>query len=324
MSPAGLAGEAVNPSFLAIHPNRRFLYAVSEVNRNGVVISFSLDASTGKLAPINQTGVRGSGPCYVAVDRSGKDVLVANYGSGSFAVMPVKDDGSLGEISSFVQDSGTVADRKRQGGPHAHSINLSLDNRFAIGADLGLDKLFVFRFDPAAGSITANEPPSASVAPRSGPRHFAFHPSGKYGYVINEIGNSVTAFSYNAANGVLSEIQTVSTLPADFHGQSDCAEVQVHPSGKFLYGSNRGHNSIAVFAIDAGKGTLTPVEYVPTGGKVPRNFGVDPSGNYLIAANQDSNNLVVFKIDAKTGRLKATGQEFEVYRPVCVKFLALK
>ena len=329
LTPAGLAAETPSPSFLAIHPNRRFLYAVSEISnyegqRSGAVSAFAIDAQTGRLSFLNKVASRGAGPCFVAVDKTGKCVLVANYSGGSVAALPLKEDGSLSEASAFVQHSGTVALPKRQGGPRAHSINVSPDNRFAMVADLGLDEVLVYRLDPVKGTLVPNEPPFTKVKAGSGPRHFTFHPNGKFAYVINEIASTVTAFSYDAAGGVLKEVETVSTLPADFKGVSNTAEVQAHPSGKFLYGSNRGHDSIAVFTINTKKGTLTPVEQVPTQGKVPRNFGIDPTGSYLIAANQNSDNLVVFRIDKKTGRLTATGQVVEVGAPVCVKFLAVK
>jgi 6-phosphogluconolactonase len=324
LQPMGVLGEADRPSFLAIHPNRRYLYSVSGTN-GGTVSAFSIDASSGKLTPLNSVSSKGAGPCYVRVDRSGKNAMVANYSGGSVAVIPIEADGKLREASSFVQHSGTVADPKRQGGPHAHSINPSPDNRYVVAADLGLDKLLVYRFNPVAGTITANDPPYAEVAPRSGPRHFTFHPNGRYAYVINEISCTVTAFNYDAKNGVLKEIQTTSTLPKSVAVTSDLstAEVLAHPSGKFLYGSNRGHNTIAVFSISP-QGTLTLLENVDTQGLIPRNFGIDPTGSFLLALNQSSNNVVVFRIDKKTGRLSPTGQTVEAPGPMCVRFLPLK
>jgi 6-phosphogluconolactonase len=292
--------------------------------KGGAVGAFSLDATTGMLTFLNRVSSGGAGPCHLVVDKTGKNVLVVNYGSGSTAVLPLEADGRLKEASSFVQHQGSSIDKKRQQGPHAHSVNLSADNRFAMVADLGLDQVLVYRFDAAKGSITPNEPPFAAVKPGSGPRHFAFHPGGKFAYVINEMASTVTAFTYDAARGVLKETQTITTLPADFSGVNHTAEVQVHPSGKFVYGSNRGHNSIAVFTVDVKKGTLTSVEQVSTQGKTPRNFGIDPTGRWLLAANQDTDNVVVFRIDAKTGRLTPTGQVLEVGAPVCVKFVALK
>ncbi len=319
-----LAAEAGSPSFVAIHPNHRFLYAVGEGGRIGGVSAFSIDPATGKLKLLNKVSSVGRGPCHVTVDRTGKCVLIANYGDGTAAVFPVKDDGSLGEHTAFVQHKGSSVDPARQKEPHAHSVNMSPDNRFAFIADLGLDKVLIYKFDPAKGTITPNDPAFGAVAPGSGPRHFSFHPNGKFAYVINEMLSTVTAFSYDATRGALKEVQTVTTLPKGFAAENSTAEVQVHPSGKFLYGSNRGHDSIAVFAIDGAKGTLKFIEHVSTQGKTPRNFGIDPSGAYLLAANQDTDNVAVFRIDAKTGRLTPTGQVLTVGNPVCVKFMAVK
>lgn len=321
-----LAAEVANPSFLAVHPNHRFVYAVSEVSqyegqKTGYVSAFEIDRKTGKLTPLNRISSRGSGPCHLVVDKTGRNVLVANYGSGSVAVLPIKQDGLLGDASAFVQHSGSSVNPKRQQGPHAHCVSLSPDNRFACVVDLGLDEVLVYRFDPQKGSLTPNDPPFAKVNPGAGPRHFTFHPGGKFAYVINEIQSTITVFAYDAHRGALRELQTVTTLPAGFAGQNSTAEIQAASSGKFLYGSNRGHDSIAVFSVDSGKGTLTPVEQVPTQGKVPRNFNIDPTGSYLFAANQNSNNVVIFRVDGKTGRLIPTGQVFEVGSPVCVDFV---
>ena len=326
LTPLGLAGETVNPSFLAIHPNRRFLYAVSEVanvgsEKGGAVSAFAMDRKTGKLTFLNRVSSKGSGPCFVSVDRTGKAVLVANYNSGSVALLPIQNDGSLREASAFVQHAGSGGDPRRQKGPHGHSINPSPDNRFAVAADLGLDELLVYKLDPVKGTLIPNDPPFTKVDPGAGPRHFDFHPDAKHAYVINEIGNSITAFAWDAARGVLSPLQTVSTLPKDFTGQNSCAQIRVHPSGKFVYGSNRGHDSIAVFAVDRAKGTLTPLGQTPTGGKEPRNFEIDPTGRYLFAANQNSGSVVGFRIDPKTGKLTPSGQTLAVTAPVCVKFV---
>jgi len=325
----GLVAETPNPSFLAVHPKRHYLYAVSEIDtyedqKSGAVSAFSVDSRTGKLTFLNKVSSRGAGPCYVAMDGSGKNILVANYVGGSVAVLPVKGDGRLEEASAFVQHSGSSVNPQRQQGPHAHSINVSPDNRFAIAADLGLDSLLVYRFDAARGSLASNDPGFVKLNPGAGPRHFAFHPQGRFVYAINEIQSTVTAFSYDAERGVLRELQTISTLPKDFQGENSTAEVRVHPNGRFLYGSNRGHDSIAVFAIDPRAGTLTPVEHVATQGKTPRNFGIDPTGSYLFAANQESHNIVVFRILPLTGRLKPTGQVLDAPFPVCVKFLPVR
>jgi 6-phosphogluconolactonase len=257
----------------------------------------------------------------VTVDRLGKNALVANYGGGSIACLPIGEDGRLGDATAFVQHKGSSVNPQRQQGPHAHSINLDAANRFAFVADLGLDKVLVYRFDQSAGTLEPNDPPAASIAPGSGPRHFAFHPGGRFAYVINEMKSTVTAFAYDADRGTLQTFQTVSTLPEDSDGRSSTAEVQVHPSGKFLYGSNRGHDSIAAFAIDAATGRLTPIGHESTQGKNPRNFGIDPTGAYLLAANQDNDNIVAFRIDAATGKLRPAGQSIHVPMPVCVKFM---
>ena len=323
----GLAAETTNPSFLAVHPNRAFLYAVNEVTHykgqsSGVVSAFAIDHKTGKLKLLNEVSSRGSDPCYVVVDQTGKFVLVANYTGGNVAVFPILEGGGLGEASAFVQHTGHGTNPQRQEGPHAHYINLSADNRFAVAADLGLDEILIYRFDPTKGTLTASDPKFVSLNAGAGPRHFGFSPNGKFAYAINEMQSTVTAFSYDADRGQLHSLQTISTLPKDFAGANDDAEIQVHPSGKFLYASNRGHDSIAVFAIDESKGTLTALQYVSTQGKVPRNFEIDPTGSRLFVANQKSDNIVIFRIDPKTGRLAPTGDVLHVPAPVCVKFVA--
>jgi 6-phosphogluconolactonase len=331
----GLAAETTNPSWLAIDPNGRFLYAVNEVGNymgpnSGGVSAFAIDRDqnghpTGKLTFLNEVQSRGADPCYISVDKTGKYVLVANYTGGSVAVFPVLADGKLGEASAFVQHTGHGANPQRQEGPHAHFIDLSPDNRFAFVDDLGLDELMVYKFDSAKGMLTQNDPPYTKLDPGAGPRHFALHPSGKFAYVISEIQGTVTAFSADMKAGTFQRLQTVSTLPADFKGAIEDAEIEIHPSGKFLYASNRGDgNSIAVFSIDQSKGTLTPIEFTPTQGKTPRNFAIDPTGKLLFAENQQSDNIVVFRIDQKTGRLTSTGKILDVPSPVCIKFLAVE
>ncbi len=330
LTPPVLAGEAVNPSFLAIAPNQKFLYAVGEVNdvngkKGGGVSAFAIDSATGDLKMLNQQSSVGAGPCHIVVDRTGKVALVANYGGGSAAALPIQADGKLGEATSFVQHKGSSINPGNQAAPHAHSVNVDGANRFAMVADLGIDKVMVYRLDPDKGTITANDPPSASVEAGSGPRHFAFHPNGKSAYVINEIKLTVTAFGYDTAKGVLTPQQTISTLPegvTDRKGMST-AEVQVHPSGKFLYGSNRGHHSIAIFSIDPATGKLTAVGHQGQGINTPRNFGIDPTGHYLLACNQDSDSVIVFRINQTTGKLEPTGSTVSVGTPVCVKFLPL-
>ncbi|MGA7359981.1 MAG: lactonase family protein [Candidatus Sulfotelmatobacter sp.] len=325
----GLAAQTINPSFLAVHPNDRFIYAVNEVGnykgqKSGAVSAFAIDRATGKLTLLNQVTSGGADPCYVTVDKTGKYLLVANYTGGSVAAFPILADGRLGEASAFIQHTGHGTNPQRQEGPHAHSIDLSPDNRFAIVDDLGLDETLVYKFDSAKGSLTSNDPPLAKADSGAGPRHFVLHPNGKFGYVINEMGSTVSAFTFDAAGGVLRPLQTISTLPKGFAGHNDAAEIQVHPSGKFLYASNRGHDSIAVFAIDPNQGTLTLVEHVLTKGQSPRNFAIDPTGTLIFAANEKSENIVIFRINARTGRLTPTGKVLDLSQPVCVKFVPIE
>jgi len=325
----GLAAETTNPSWVALHPNGRFLYAVNEVQNyngpnSGGVSAFSVDRATGKLTFLNEVASRGADPCYITVDQSGKYILVANYTGGSIAAFPISADGKLGKASAFVQHTGHGLNPKRQEAPHAHSIDLSPDEHFAFVDDLSLDELLVYKFDKSKGSLKPNNPPFAKLDAGAGPRHFALHPSGKFAYVVSEMACTVTAFSVDLKAGVLHRSQSISTLPDDFKGENDDAEIVVHPSGKFLYASNRGHDSITVFAIDAAKGTLTVVEHASTKGKTPRNFAIDPTGTLLFAENQQSNNIVIFRIDEKTGKLTPTGKVLEVGQPVCIKFLAVE
>ena len=349
----GLAAETTNPSWVTLAPNGRFLYAVNEVQNykgpnSGGLSAFAIDRDkdgrvTGKLTFLNEVATRGADPCYVTVDKTGKYALVANYTGGSIAVFPIRDDGSLGEVSAFVQHTGHGADPKRQEGPHAHSINLSPDNRFAYVDDLGLDELLVYKFDSAKGTLTPNDPPFAKLDPGSGPRHFALSPDGKFAYVVSEMAGTVTVFLNDAASGTLRSVQTISTLPKykspkpeDFKKVIEDAEVEVHPLGKFLYASNRGDNdglgsnSIAIFTVDPEKGTLTLREITSTGGKTPRSFEIDPTGTRLFVANQQSNNIAVFRIDqrpdsylTKAGHLDP-GKVLDVPSPVCVKFLKVE
>jgi 6-phosphogluconolactonase len=321
-----VAAEMKDPSFLAVHPNKKFLYAVGEVNaidgkKGGGVSAFAIDGKTGDLKALNQQSSVGEGPCHLVVDKDGKCVLAANYGGGSAVVLPIKKDGSLAEHSSFKPHKGHSVNKDRQSAPHAHSINLDPANHFAFVADLGLDAVVVYRFNAENCTLANNDPPSAAVSPGAGPRHFAFHPNGKFAYVINELHNTVSGFRYAADKGTLTKIQTITTLPKDFTGTSYTAEVVVHPSGKFLYGSNRGHNSIAVFTVNTDTGELTAAGHQAEGIKEPRNFNIDPSGKFCLAANQNADNIVVFAIDTNTGALKPTGIKVDVPVPVCVKFV---
>jgi 6-phosphogluconolactonase len=321
----GLVAETANPSFLAVHPNQRFLYAVNEVSdfegKSGYVSAFSIDARTGHLNLINKVSSGGADPCHLAVDKSGKWLFVANYSGGSLSLFPIKESGELGTASIQVQHNGSSVNQRRQEGPHVHSVNLSSDNRILLVCDLGLDKIMIYRFDAGKGTLKLNDPSFVKLLPGSGPRHLSFHPGGRLVYLINELDSTLTAFAYNPERGSLREIQTLSTLPLRFEGASITAEVEVHPDGKYVYGSNRGHDSIAVFAIQGKEGSLKPVEHVPTQGKTPRQFAIDPTGSFLFAANQNSDEIVLFRIDRKTGRLTSADTVLKTPLPVCVLFV---
>jgi 6-phosphogluconolactonase len=319
LSAPKLAGKTVNPSFLAIHPTGKFLYAVGEINdfakegkkSGGAVNAFAIDNTTGDLTLLNQQSSEGDGPCHIVVDKAGKYAFVANYGGGNASALPIGKDGKLGKATSQVKHEG----KKRA---LAHSINLDASNRFAVVADAGLDKVFIYHFKD--GILSANENlPWADLKPNAGPRHFAFHPDGKHAYVINESALSITAFDYDASKGTLKEIQTISTVPEGWT-KGSTAEVVVHPTGKFVYGSNRGHDSIAVFKVDPKTGKLTHVENQGRGIKTPRNFALDPNGAYCLVGNQDTNDVIVFRVNRDTGKLEPTDQKVEIGRPVCIRF----
>jgi 6-phosphogluconolactonase len=322
----GLAAETPNPTFLALHPNGKYLYAANEIGKfrgqpGGAVTAFAIDTATGRLRELSQGSTRGGGPCHLVVDRTGRQVLVANYGGGSVASLPVGSDGRVGEPSAFFQHTGGSVNPSRQKEPHAHSINLAPDSRYAFAADLGTDRIYRYGFDPARGLTGPAAADSVQQPPGSGPRHFAFHPSGKFAYAINELLSTVSAFRYDPAGGQLKPVGLVSTLPAGFTGNNSTAEVVVHPGGKFVYGSNRGHNSLAIFRADPASGALTPVGHHPSGGKTPRNFNFDPTGRWAWIANQDSHTVTIHRVDLTTGLMTPTGQELKVGMPVCVKFL---
>jgi 6-phosphogluconolactonase len=320
---AGLAAKSENPSFLALHPSGQYLYAVNETNdfggeATGAISAFSIDEATRKLTLLNQMPSGGAAPCHLVVDALGRTVLVANYSGGNVAAFQIDSQtGKLARRSSLIQHHGSSVLSSRQREPHAHSINLDAANRFAVAADLGIDRLIVYAFNPQEGTLA--EHGSTPITPGSGPRHFAFHPNGKYAYVINEIARSITAFSYDQEAGELTQLQTISTVPAGHQGGST-AEIRVSDDGKFVFGSNRGHDSIAVFRVEPARGTLTLVEIEPMGGKTPRNFVTDPTGNYLLAEGQQTNNIVVFQIDRGTGELTRTAHEVRVPSPVCIRF----
>lgn len=316
-----LVAEADSPSFLAIAPNRQSLYAVNEVGqfqgqRGGAVSAFAIDAGTGSLRLINQQPTYGSGACYVSTDTIGKVVMVANYGGGNVAAYPINADGSIGEASAVIDHGDEGSEAKA----HAHSILAAPDNRFALAADLGMNRLIVYRLEAATATLGAHDPAFAQLPEKSGPRHFAFSGDGRFVYLINEHGGTITVFAYDAQAGRLSEVQSISTLPEDWDGKIWCADIHLHPSGKFLYGSNRGHESIVIYAVDADSGRLMLVGHQSSGGRTPRNFAIDPTGSYLLAAHQDSDNIVVFRIDPQTGRLAETGHEMAIAKPVCIRF----
>jgi 6-phosphogluconolactonase len=325
MVPVGLAAESASPSFLAVHPDHGTLYAVNEApvyeGGNGSVSAFAIDARTGHLTFLNKVSSGGLDPCHLTVDKHGKWLLAANYSSGSVSLFPIRRDGRLGEASSLIQHSGPGKDSRRQEGPHAHSVTLSPDGRFLLVSDLGLDQVLVYRFDSDRGALAPNDPPFVKLIAGSGPRHLSFHPNSRFAYLINELSSTLTAFAYDADRGSLREVETISTLPQGFSGDNTSAEIEVHPEGKFVYGSNRGHDSIAVFSIKGNKSILEPVEYVSTRGKTPRQFAIDPTGNFLFAANQNSGEVVVFRIDRATGKLTAADVVLKVPNPVCVVFV---
>ncbi len=322
---AGKATGIDNPSYLAIHPQKPFLYAVNEVGdfggqSSGAVTALAIDPQTGELTYLNQQASHGAAPCYLCVDQTGQYVLAANYGGGSVAMLPIQADGRLGEASDFIQHEGSSVNPQRQAGPHAHSINIDPANRYAFAADLGLDKVLIYQLDLEQGKLRPNSAqPWAQVEAGAGPRHFAFHPSRQYAYLINEIASTMTVFAYDETQGTLREVQTISTLPEGFTARSHCADVHLAPSGKFVYGSNRGHDSIAIFAVDESTGRLSAVGHESTQGQTPRDFELDPTGRYLFAANQNTDTIVTFRVDEQTGRLTPTGQVTEVPTPVCVK-----
>ena len=323
-----LVGETSQPSFLAVSSDRKFLYAVNELKHfngepAGAMSAFSIDSSTGRLTLLDQVSSRDPGPAHLVLDGAGHFVLVANYDGGSVAVFRLLPDGQIGELTALARHKGSSVNHERQEGPHAHAIAMAPDNRFAIVADLGLDQLFVYPFDGSSGTLGA--PRVVKTEPGAGPRHLVFGSNGKFVYVISELKSTITVYSYLSRSGAMAPIQTISTLPSGFAGSSTAAEVLLHPSGNFLYASNRGDaSSIAVFAVDSRKGTLTFIEDVSSGGKTPRNFAIDPSGEWLLAANQDSNTIFTFRINRESGRLTATGHSVEVKSPAMVEFLGFE
>jgi len=314
-----VAAETKNPSFIAFSPDHRFLYAVNEAE--AMAAAFAVDRDTFALRPLQSPQpAGGKAPCHLVVDRTGRALVVANYHTGVVASIPIHADGTLGQPGSVIQHTGSSVNPDRQSSPHVHSVTLSPDNRFAIVCDLGLDKIFTYRLDPAAATLTPAEPPFVQTAPGAGPRHSAFSRDGRYVFVITEMGGTLTSYAYDEATGALTPRDTQSTLPAGFKGENTAAEVRVHPSGRFVYGSNRGDDSIAVFGFDAASGRLSPIEIVSCGGKGPRNFTLSPDGGWLVCANQYSNSLTVFRVDPTTGRLSRIDAMATISTPVCVLF----
>ena len=328
LSTAVFADTARNPAFLVLSPDHRFLYVAGDDlpapatgNTDGGVSAFAVDPATGGLRPLNHAETGGPATTHLAVDATGRMVIAVNYSGGYTCALPIRPDGSLGPESAFLPHHGPRGPSPRQATPHAHCVTLSPDNRFALVCDLGLDRVFVYRMDPAHAALTPNDPPFASVPAGAGARHGEFSPDGKYFYVLNEIGSSVCVFAYDAARGALELRQTLSTLPGDFHGPDTSAEIRVHPNGRFVYASNRGHDSLTVFARDPARGTLTVLQNLPCGGMHPRAFSLSPDGRWLLCANRDTDNVVVFRVDPATGRLAPNGVTAAIDQPVGVVFV---
>jgi 6-phosphogluconolactonase len=324
LTQVSMIGEIVNPSFLTLDPQGRYLYAVSEVKEfqgqeGGGVYAYAVDPQSGALTQLNAQPTRGTDPCHLSVDATGKWVLVANYSSGSVIIYPILDDGRLGEATDFKQHEGSSINPQRQQGPHAHAFVIGPDNRFAYAPDLGMDKVMIYQLDLTNGKLLPGSQPWVQTEPGGGPRHFDIHPNRKFAYCNLEIGNKVVVFAYEESSGGLTEIQALPTLPADFSGRSHTADLHVHPNGRFLYVSNRGHDSIAMYAIDQTNGTLTFLGTESTQGQTPRNFAIDPTGTLLLAANQNSSTVAAYQIDQQSGKLTPTGQVSTVPTPVCLK-----
>ena len=318
------AAQATNPSFLALHPKLPVLYAVNEIGRYegkpvGAVVAFAIDPVSGALAEINREPTGGATPCHLAVDATGSHLVIANYVDGTVASFPLAPDGRLRPVAHLLRHEGSGPNAQRQKGPHAHGVTFAPANDFVFVPDLGIDRIVGYRFDAKNGRLERCESASPTLHPGAGPRHLVFHPGGRLAYGVNELDATVTAFRWDDGAASLKSFATVSGLPKDFEGKNTAAEVVVHPSGRFVYSSNRGHDSIAVFAI-GDDGTPSLVQHQSTGGRAPRNFTLDPSGRFLVAANQDTDNILVFRVDPETGRLAPAGCEIAVPAPVCVIF----
>jgi len=321
----GVKKDVTNPSFLTIDHNNRFLYAVNEIyetegKSGGSVSAFRINQKTDTLEFLNKQPSAGAAPCHLSIDKNDRFVLVSNYTSGNVAILPVLENGSLGAPIEVVQHEGSSITPKRQQGPHAHSTTLDTSNHYAYVADLGIDKVMIYKFDNKFGKLCPSDKPFIQVAPGAGPRHFVFHLDGKKAYLINELNSTLTAFDYDAKTGDLSETQSISTLPSDFTGENACADLHISSSGRYVYGSNRGHDSIVVFAVDESNGELSVIQHQSSLGKTPRTFAIDPTGRFLLVANQNSDTIVVFAIDSQTGKLSFIGYELKIPTPVCVRF----
>jgi 6-phosphogluconolactonase len=324
LEPVGYLGEIENPSFLILHPNHQYLYAVSELtghgNPTGGVAAFSINRENGKLTMLNKRPSEGSAPCHLALDKTSKMLMVANYVTGTVSSFPVLEDGSLGELASLMRGSGHGPDKSRQEGSHAHEVVVSADNRFAFVPDLGADHIRVYKVDPATAKMTPNNPAFVQMNAGSGPRHLVFSANEKFAYIISELASTITVFAYHLENGSMTELQTVPTLPPDFKGENGAAEIKIDYSGHFLYASNRGYDSIAVFTINQENGHLSEVQIEKIEGKMPRHIVFDPEGTHLLAANQKSDNILVFKVDQMSGKITPTGQNIPSPSPVCLAF----
>ncbi len=323
------SAKIANPSFLAVSPNQKFVYAVSEeanaTENGGRVAAFSFNNITGSLTQLSKQSSNGNNPCYVTVDKTGKWVIAGNYSSGTLTVLPALKNGALDSFVYSIKHTGQSVNKERQNSPHVHATVLSPDNKFLFVPDLGIDKLMSYHFNKKNGALKENTPAYAQTKPGSGPRHFVFHPNKKFAYLAEELTGSVSAFNYTAKNGGLKLFQNISTLPPAYLGSAGSADIHVSPDGKFLYVSNRGEsNTIAIFLIDKKTGRLTSIGHQPVMGKTPRNFNFDPSGNFLLVANQNSDEIVIFKIDRHTGLLTDTGKRIAVSKPVCIKWVAFK
>ncbi|MGP8156760.1 MAG: lactonase family protein [Candidatus Acidiferrales bacterium] len=321
--------QSADPGFFVIARDGRHIYTANEVDTyhgqpTGFLSAYAVDPATAQMTLINEQLSAGAGPAYVSLDKTGRYLFVANYAGGTIAAFALNPDGGIGQRTAFFQHTGKSVNPARQNAPHPHSIRVDPTNHFALVPDLGLDKIFIYRFDASDGSLTPNDPPFATVAPGSGPRHLDFDPAGRFVYVMNEMAGKVTVFAWDSSHGALTEVQTISSLPEGFTGTNTSAEIRVHPSGRFLYCTNRGDNSIAVFKVNSASGRLTFIQRVPTQGKMPRNFDFDPTAHWLLVANHDSDNVVLFKINLATGKLTPQGAPVSVPMPFAVRFLPIE